>query len=222
MEKWIALLLCVFLAGALLGGCSQKVQPVSTAGTPAPTQETAAGPEPSPTATSQPAPSELPEEKPDQEEGALIPTLEFATLPEGMEQVDTYENEGGEYGSAYLAENGLVYFAMYTLRSAEYGEESITASIERMSEVDALEDYQIVQDEGLSEKLSYPVWRATYLTGENEDTSNHIDIYIQTDGWDLYFTSSIDADNNEEGAQVVEEMIAGMEIISLLPEGVTG
>ncbi len=222
MKKWIAWLLCVFLAGALLGGCSQKVQPVGTAGTSAPTQETAAGPEPSPAAASQPELSELPEEEPVPEDGELIPALEFENLPEDLEQVDTYENEEGEYGSGYLAEGGSVYIALYTLHSVEYGEESVTGNIERLSGERVLRDYQIAPDQALSERLSYPVWRAVYLTGENEDTSNHIDIYIQTDGWDLYFASTIDADNYEEDAPVVEGMIAGIEVVSLLPEGVTG
>ena len=69
-------------------------------------------------------------------------------------------------------------------------------------------DLVIAQDDAVSAALTYPAWRVTYLTGENEDTRQNTDIYIQTDAWDFYFHTDVPIDNAKDYSAVIESWIA--------------
>lgn len=90
--------------------------------------------------------------------------------------------------------DGLVYYKVERLTSAEYGEDTVRAKVADLENINA----DGIEISSLSEPpeniSSYPVWKLSYTTGSNEDTSLCVDIYIQTDGADYRFHAVVDAD----------------------------
>ncbi len=109
-------------------------------------------------------------------------TLSFNT--DGMDEIVP----GQEYSL-----DGMVWFTVDTPQQVEYSEDAVLANIKSLEGED-IRLITLTPAEEYSDLLSYPAWLIVYETGENEDTRECQDVYVQTDIGDYRVHISIPAD----------------------------
>lgn len=82
-------------------------------------------------------------------------------------------------GYEYM-EDDIVYYSIDELLPTKYSEDSILEQTQMLSDSDITLENITVADE-YSELLAYPSWLVVYTIGENEDTKECFDIYVQTE-----------------------------------------
>ncbi|MDR1764643.1 MAG: hypothetical protein LBR77_00810 [Lachnospiraceae bacterium] len=88
----------------------------------------------------------------------------------------------------------VLYTVLSGLTGVPYGQDEILYWIGQWHTGTTISDMVIWEDEDLSSRFTYPVWRLEYLTGENEDTDVNFGVYIQTDTGDHFFHAAMDID----------------------------
>ncbi|MGE4353666.1 MAG: hypothetical protein AB7D36_06245 [Oscillospiraceae bacterium] len=171
MKKSFAVLLAAMLL--LSAGCGSS--PVAS---------------PSPTATDEVTASSLPETNAEGAGNMLM--LKAPGIPSDAERISETDGDDGTCRTEWLYD-GAVTIALARVPCAESDEESIAVQIGTLTGMDTA-DFTAAVDENLSQEFSYPVWRITYTTGENEDTHRNVDVYIQTDDMDYWFHTATPAD----------------------------
>jgi hypothetical protein len=111
-----------------------------------------------------------------------------------------------------LLYDAVVGITISRLDSVGYSEDAVSAQITDTGNT-AINNLAIVPDDTVSAQLTYPAWRISYTTGENEDTCQNTDIYIQTDAWDFYFHTSVPVDYAEDYSAIIESWIASFNLI---------
>lgn len=190
----LALLLCLLV----LAGCTAK---------PIPVIEPTAEPTASPTVTaSADIPSPSPTVAPPIEGLLLVTSL----LVDSVEKISTETRADGTYYEQVLVD-ALVSVVFERVTRVESDEQAVTKQIASLNNV-AITDVSIEQDTKVSSQLSYPTWRISYITGENEDTRQNVDLYIQTDGWDFRFHTSTPIDAYEDYKESIETWIESLDL----------
>jgi hypothetical protein len=104
-----------------------------------------------------------------------------------------------------------------------------TKAVERHVEImwsDA-EGIAVTEFPELAKKLTYPVFKASFLTGRNEDTRRHVGAFVFTDNWTFWFdvSASADADftdkeeTDTDGGRLVRKMETLLMTVDFLPKG---
>ena len=125
----------------------------------------------------------------------MDPPLTYQMEPEQDYPVLSFDTTGLEvltpdYEYSY---DGMIYFSIEELSPAPYGEDAVLEQIEN------LEPYTInitTLTESAEHKnlLNWPCWLVVYDEGENEDTRQCTDVYVQTDTADFRVHTSVSAD----------------------------
>ena len=179
----LASLACILL---LASGCLPAAQPAVN---PASTATEAPGATPAPTAAAE-TPSPAPEVTPAENPGLIlaVPVLTKNVITVGIDN-----REDGTYREELLFDT-LVNIVIERVKRAEANEQAIAKQIDSLNGI-AAKGIVIAKDDAVSAKVTYPAWRITYETGENEDTRSNLDIYIQTDDWDFRFHTAVHVDS---------------------------
>jgi len=135
-------------------------------------------------------------------------TLVVPVLTDNVETVDSRFNDDGTYREELLFD-GMVGIVTERVSGVEYSEDAVIAQISGLDGED-ISNVSIEQDDAVSEQLSYPAWLVTYETGENEDTRQNVDVYIQTDGWDFRFHTSTPIDAFADYSENIEYWIESL------------
>ncbi len=109
-------------------------------------------------------------------------------------------------GKEYLLDS-MVGFTVDTPQQVEYAEDAVLASIKSL-EGDDIRLITLTPAEEYSDLLSYPAWLVVYETGENEDTKECEDVYVQTDIGDYRLHVSIPADFVQDYTDEVGKRLA--------------
>jgi len=94
------------------------------------------------------------------------------------------------------------------------GKDSVSAYINKTA--DAARELKVEQDESLTAKLTYPSYKAVYLTGHNEDTRENMDIIITTDKHTFILHVSYNPDFIDEYKSKIDEIISGLELVEVV------
>jgi hypothetical protein len=128
--------------------------------------------------------------------------LEIPKFPKDAEVIDFAQNEDGVAALSRMIDDGLLVLVVERLKNAMDDGEDFTADKvgKFVAEIEELgeDDVDVTEnEEEFAELYSYPVASATYITGENEDTRNNLDLYMFTDKWVFRVKVSISADHME-------------------------
>lgn len=145
---------------------------------------------------------------PDDSQGRLwisMPEMEAEAV---LVSVD--ETEEGKREDQYLYESAI-HITCERMRPRGNGIEA-AVDYTMQEEGIAADDIDAQEDENATQRLTYPVYRLAYTTGSNEDTSWNMDMYIQTDGWDLRVHVRIPIDMEEDYAEQVVRWFSSAEL----------
>lgn len=149
-------------------------------------------------------------------DGDAVDAYPYFNMPLSGDQVEAIDAEmysDIEYSEYYAYDGGNVIF------SYERYEPFADADNVADSMYAGIEGVNVVKDEELTAKFSYPTYRAEYVTGENEDTAQCIDVISMLDDCVLCFHVETSADMYEEYQQVIEGWIATLEIVDAAEAG---
>lgn len=132
-----------------------------------------------------------------------LPDLDGTVNPRGLVLVMGVRPErgikmiraAGTENGTYLIEeiyDGTIAFSNERRKGVTHSQDAIEN--EARSFAPDARDMTIAEDKKMSKQLSYPSWKLTYITGNNEDTRKNVDYYIQTDEFDFRIHTSIAID----------------------------
>ena len=136
--------------------------------------------------------------------GGLV--LNIEKWPEGSEYSESALNPDGTYMYAEMLD-ALVYIQLER-KKATFAADAAKVSL-LLAEEDG-DKPEAAQDEKLSERLTYPAYKAEFITGSNEDTRNNLAVYVGTDDWDFIISISVAADYLEEYEKRMKEWYDGL------------
>lgn len=129
---------------------------------------------------------------------------------------DSYWNGGYYY--ADMTEDGLLVIVNCCADNDEFAD----ATSEEFREVFAtmvseteIMDYQVSQNQSLTEKFTYPVYDITFTTGENEDTCLWKMTFLQTDTNTYAYAFKMDADAAEYMEEEYWNAVNSLELMEI-------
>lgn len=209
MKKLFALLLILCLLMALTACASVPAATPLPSEDAAPTASPAAEtPAPTDEAISTDAPAETtPAES--AETGITGPVLVNAYTAK-LDVVENVNNADGSYREL-LTGDGLLFLEFE--RALPDGSDAKAALENAILQANpTLLSVDAMQDDALTEKLTYPVFTAHYETGSNEDALVHEDLCFVTDSYVYFFRCSAPADNWADCAEDVELYRSGLDL----------
>lgn len=130
-----------------------------------------------------------------------------------------FDAPGGPASYTRSLTSGSLWMTIERLESIEYGEDAIKAAIiEWEGEYGMVSNLKVWADEKLSELYTYPVFRADYTTGANEDTSDNHALIMYTDPFTFRINILVDADyaggytDDEFDPKWIDSWFSGIEI----------
>jgi hypothetical protein len=136
-----------------------------------------------------------------EDNGVQIPVLMGGAMFTGMEPMVTENYEDGGYYYSEMTEDGMTIIInssqMNTMGTDETIEDYIIKCAYALGNEVVLEP-DITLDEVYSEKLTYPVYLVSWLTGENEDTKRWEMFFFMTDSHTYTYTFNSTVDNAED------------------------
>ena len=150
------------------------------------------------------------------EEGGNVPILMGGGLPfTNMVNLKTENNEDGTYYYEDITEDGLTIIVNTVFASSADAEgkdpkDYLMDCALNLGDPDSFEVLSVSQDDGLTAKLTYPVYIVEYTTGANEDTRKWTVLAMDTDLYTyLYgFCSTMDAAEDME--EIYQDIFQGL------------
>ncbi len=124
---------------------------------------------------------------------------------------DRYECEpDGNYVSEYFFDGVHLIGVYRSPANHHFDEDSIARDVRSKWKG---EPYNILvrKSDKESERLQHTAWEITYLTGHNEDTTQHYDVFIPTDTFDYRFHTSVPIDYAESYANDTRRWLENVE-----------
>ncbi|MFA9379247.1 MAG: hypothetical protein ACERKZ_21250 [Lachnotalea sp.] len=133
--------------------------------------------------------------------GVQIPVLMGGAIFTGMEPLITENYEDGGYYYSEMTEDGMTVIINSAQTNAMGIDETIDDYIIECAYAlgnDVVLEPEITLDEEYSAKLTYPVYRVSWLTGQNEDTKRWEMFLFMTDSHTYTYVFNSGVDNAEE------------------------
>ena len=135
-----------------------------------------------------------------------------------LENIKTENNFDGTYYYEDMTSDGLTIItnmsAQTTIRDAQKPDAYAINFVCEYVDNDAIVT-DCVQDEKLTEKMVYPVYKITWEKGSNEDSRQAVGVVIKTDLYTYYFGYSCPLDYFEDNADFYNEELDGIEWLEL-------
>ncbi|MBR5407335.1 MAG: DUF3298 domain-containing protein [Lachnospiraceae bacterium] len=136
----------------------------------------------------------------------------------GLTNLKNENNDDGTYYYEDMTEDGMTVITNMCYPNSQrdgqdtdaYAENFVCALVDNDARISGSK-----QDDALEESLTYPVYRVDWESGENEDTRQAMGIVILTDNFTYFYGFSCPIDAFDENADLYEESIASVELISL-------
>ncbi|MDR0549162.1 MAG: hypothetical protein LBI10_07115 [Deltaproteobacteria bacterium] len=141
--------------------------------------------------------------------GGLI--LDFGVWPQDSKYSESELKPDGSYLYAESLDS-LVYIR---LRRNAPTQATDLGQIAALFQEEGGEKPKVTQDAKLSAKLTYPVYKATFNVGSNEDTVTMRALYVGVDSWDLLINISTAADFYEEYEARINEWLESVTLKDL-------
>ncbi len=232
MKKYVIAIASLFMLQ--LAACAPKATPApeaqkaEEAAKEAPKAEAPAPEPPKAEAPAPEAPAAVPEapkaeepkaEEPPKEEipeinGTLEPkglVLEMGVRPD--KHVEMHHRSVTLHGPYLIQEmyDGLVAFSTERFKKLDDTPEAREAAVKVWA--DNPRDIVIEKDDAMSARMQHPVWKITYMTGRNEDSTRHQDYYIQTENFDYRFHTGVGADWYEDNKPTIDKWIENLRLV---------
>jgi hypothetical protein len=137
--------------------------------------------------------------------------IEVPHLPKDTEAVGFQMNDEGVAAFTRIVGGGAAAIVVERLKpdDIDFDPEAVAEFVAEAENIDAEKVTAEALDD-LTEKYTYPVIGAGYITGGNEDTRRNIDVYIFTDQWVFRLHTSIAIDYAEEYMEKVEDWLSNL------------
>lgn len=136
-------------------------------------------------------------------------TLTISTLPnEKLEQVGVTGTVHGPYSNRMMYDS-MVFIQVERLNKAKEGNAGIEAAIREIHADLQLRELTIEKTD-IAQNISAPVYKITYITGQNEDTKTNLDYYIVGDKFDFRLHTSCGADFVDDYKEMIDKLGTGM------------
>ena len=135
----------------------------------------------------------------------------------GLENLKNENNEDGTYYYEDMTEDGITVITNMCAPNSQRDGQDMDAYAENF--VCALVDNDAritgsVEDTGLADKLSYPVYRISYESGSNEDTRQAVGVVILTDDYTYYYGFECPIDSFEDNEEFYDSELEDIELTS--------
>ncbi len=117
-------------------------------------------------------------------------------LSEASNHVETIHYSDDSYISQY--QNGQISVEISRLPGVDDAEQTVREAIIGIYAPEG--EVSVARDDAATERLSYPVWKASYESGSGADAQYCQDYYVQTGTWDFCVHFCQYAQNQEEAA----------------------
>ncbi len=136
----------------------------------------------------------------------------------GLENLKMENNDDGTYYYEDMTEDGITIITNMSYRNSQrdgqamdaYAENFVCALVDNDARITAS-----AEDTELSEKLTYPVYKVDWESGENEDTRQAVGVVILTDNFTFYFGYECPIDFYEDNEEFYAEELKNVELIDL-------
>ncbi|WP_026528560.1 hypothetical protein [Butyrivibrio sp. VCD2006] len=136
----------------------------------------------------------------------------------GLTNLRTQNNDDGTYYYEDMTEDGLTVITNMCYVNSQRDGQDMDAYAENLVCAQVNSDAVITgsaQDEELSAKLTYPVYKIDYESGENEDTKQAVGVVILTDNFTYYYGYECPIDFFEDNQEFYEEELKNIALIEL-------
>lgn len=133
----------------------------------------------------------------------------------GLKSLRSDINEDGTYYYEDMMDDGLTVITNMRYPNSQRDGQDMDAYAMNLVCAQVDNDADITdtsEDSGLSEKLTYPVYKISYQSGSNEDTKQAVGVVVLTDDYTYYYGYSCPIDHFEENQKIYE---SGLEDIEL-------
>jgi len=144
--------------------------------------------------------------------------INVATWPEKFDGEELKKGDAGEV-SYWRNLNSLMFLTVNRWTSSgSANADTVKETVAKKLNIDAA-SIKISQDEKLSAKYTYPVWRLEFSSGANEDSNERWGLFLGTDSWDFYLDVTADADfvggyqDEEFDPKLVDNWFSNLELV---------
>ncbi len=136
----------------------------------------------------------------------------------GLTSLRNDNNADGTYFYEDMTEDGITIITNMSYPNSQrdgqamdaYAENIVCAQVDNDARISGSEE-----DSDLSAKLTYPVYKVSWESGENEDTKQAVGVVVLTDNYTYYFGYKCPIDDFEDNASFYNEELQNIEMMSL-------
>ncbi|MGI6784921.1 MAG: hypothetical protein ACOX5A_12075 [Aminivibrio sp.] len=144
--------------------------------------------------------------------------VEVGGLPENVVDLDFQMNDEGVASYTRMIDDGTAILVVERLPVENDEGETVTAEnlAALIASFEGIEEkgVNVTSDmENFSKLYSYPVCGADYVTGDNEDARDNVDLFIFTDSWLFRIHIAISADFSEEYEEMAGEWLTNLKLV---------